>query len=94
LKDNGLVPRSICSTEPTRARSFCALSLPWALVEVGFVLWHDGGGTSGGIEQFDAFYRKVRYAFNQLLRGYFVTKAQGRHGYRLNDGYLSTHLGV
>jgi predicted HTH transcriptional regulator len=52
--------------------------------QASFVLWYEGGGTSGGIEQFDAFYRRVRYAFNKLLKGDFVIKAQGTRGYRLN----------
>jgi hypothetical protein len=62
--------------------------------QASFVLWYEGGGTSGGIEQFDVFYRRVRYAFNKLLKGDFVVRAEGVRGYRLNTRYLSTHLGV
>jgi ATP-dependent DNA helicase RecG len=62
--------------------------------QASFVLWYEGGGTSGGIEQFDVFYRRVRYAFNKLLKGDFITKAQGTRGYRLNTNYVATHLGV
>ena len=62
--------------------------------QASFVLWYEAGGTSSGIEQFDAFYRRVRYAFNKLLKGKFVTKARGTRGYQLNTAYISTHLGV
>ena len=62
--------------------------------QASFVLWYETGGTSGGIEQFDAFYRKVRYAFNKLLRGGFVTKLPETRGYLLNGDYLATRLGV
>jgi len=58
--------------------------------QASFVLWYEGGGTPGGIEEFDAFYRRVRYAFNKLLKGDFVTKAPGTRGYRLNANYLSS----
>ena len=62
--------------------------------QASFVALVPAGRHIRGIEQFDAFYRQVRYAFNKLHEGGFVIKAQGTRGYRLNNGYLSTHLGV
>ena len=61
--------------------------------QASFVLWYEAGGAPGGIEQFDAFYRKVRFAFNKLLAGEFVTKMPGTRGYLLNTDFLSSHLG-
>jgi predicted HTH transcriptional regulator len=60
--------------------------------QASFTLWYEGEGASGGIEQFDAFYRKVRYAFNKLQTGGFVVKKEGTRGYLLSTDYLSTHL--
>ena len=60
--------------------------------QASFTLWYEGKGASGGIEQFDAFYRKVRYAFNKLQAGGFVAKKEGTRGYLLSADYLATHL--
>jgi hypothetical protein len=50
-----------------------------------FSLWHDRAGSSGDIEMFDAFYRKVRYVFNQLQKDGFVEKTEGTRGYVLTS---------
>jgi ATP-dependent DNA helicase RecG len=50
-----------------------------------FSLWHERGGAAGDIEQFDAFYRKVRYVFNRLQRDGFVEKQPGTRGYVLKS---------
>jgi hypothetical protein len=52
-----------------------------------FNLWYERGGAAGDIEQFDAFYRKVRYVFNRLNKDGFVEKPDGKRGYVLKfDG--------
>ena len=52
-----------------------------------FSLWYERGSAAGDIEQFDAFYRKVRYVFNRLQKDGFVEKQQGTRGYFLKpDG--------
>ncbi|HEY0431089.1 MAG TPA: hypothetical protein VGC61_04700, partial [Pyrinomonadaceae bacterium] len=52
-----------------------------------FSLWYERGGVSGDIEQFDAFYRKVRYTFNRLQKDGFIAKQEGTRGYVLtSDG--------
>jgi ATP-dependent DNA helicase RecG len=48
-----------------------------------FNLWYERGGASGDIEQFDAFYRKVRNIFNRLQKEGFVQKEEGTRGYVL-----------
>ena len=50
-----------------------------------FSLWHERAGSAGDIEQFDAFYRKVRYVFNQLQKDGFVEKTEGTRGYILKS---------
>ncbi len=50
-----------------------------------FSLWHEREGSAGDIEQFDAFYRKVRYVFNQLQKDGFVEKTEGTRGYILKS---------
>jgi ATP-dependent DNA helicase RecG len=50
-----------------------------------FSLWYERGGASGDIEQFDAFYRKVRYVFNRLAKDEFVEKQPGTRGYVLKE---------
>ena len=51
-----------------------------------FSLWHDRSDADD-IRAFDAFYRKVRMAFNKLTKGSFVTKPLKSRGYILNpDG--------
>jgi ATP-dependent DNA helicase RecG len=54
-----------------------------------FSLWYERGESSGGIEEFDAFYRKVRYAFNRLAKDGFIEKQAGTRGYALkSDGEI------
>ena len=60
--------------------------------QASYSLWYESGHTSGGIEQFDAFYRKVRYAFNKLEKEGLLKKMQKTRGYLLNEDYLKTHL--
>jgi len=50
-----------------------------------FSLWYERGGSGGDIEQFDAFYRKVRYVFNRLQKDGFVEKPEGTRGYVLKS---------
>lgn len=59
--------------------------------QASYSLWYESG-VSGGIEQFDTFYRKVRYAFNKLEKGEFITKQPGSRGYLLNTEYSSNRL--
>lgn len=49
-----------------------------------FNLWHTRGGAAD-IEEFDAFYRKVRRAFNKLEKSGFVAKKPGTRGYLLSQ---------
>jgi ATP-dependent DNA helicase RecG len=62
--------------------------------QASYSLWYEGGGgASGGIEQFDSFYRKVRYVFNKLAKdGFFKKKEDGKRGYLLNKDYLKDRL--
>lgn len=62
--------------------------------QAAFVLWYEQSRTGEGIEQFDLFYRKVRYAFNKLEKGEFAVKNRGTkgYGYLLNTDYRTTHL--
>jgi predicted HTH transcriptional regulator len=60
--------------------------------QASYSLWYEGGGASGGIEQFDSFYRKVRYIFNKLEKGEFIQKKEGTRGYLLKADYLKTNL--
>jgi predicted HTH transcriptional regulator len=50
-----------------------------------FTLWYDRGGSAGDIKQFDTFYRKIRYLFNKLEKGGFLTKVEGTRGYVLRE---------
>jgi hypothetical protein len=49
-----------------------------------FNLWYTRGG-AGDIKEFDAFYRKVRRAFNELEKSGFVRKQPGTRGYLLSQ---------
>jgi len=60
--------------------------------QASFSLWYEGNGASGNIEQFDAFYRRVRYVFNKLQKNGYVRKQDGSRGYRLATDYLTSHL--
>lgn len=52
-----------------------------------FSLWYERGRAGDDIEQFDAFYRKVRRVFNRLVGDGFLEKQQGTRGYVLkSDG--------
>lgn len=59
--------------------------------QASFALWHEGE-LAGGIEEFDAFYRKVRYVFNKLEKGGLIHKQPATRGYELNVDYLKTRL--
>ena len=50
-----------------------------------FDLWHEREGENavGDIEQFDVFYRQIRYAFNRLQKDGFIEKPDGGRGYAL-----------
>ncbi len=50
-----------------------------------YSLWYEGAGAPGGIEQFDAFSRKVRYVFNKLEKSGFIRKKVGARGYLLRS---------
>ena len=54
-----------------------------------FTLWHMQGGRDD-IRAFDAFYRKVRLAFNTLSKNGYLVKQAGSYGYLLNQrpGFL------
>ena len=60
--------------------------------QASFSLWYEVGESSEDIQQFDAFYRKVRRTFNKLEKGGFVEKRPGTRGYLLRMDYLKTHL--
>lgn len=60
--------------------------------QASFYLWYEGNTASGTIQQFDAFYRKVRRAFNKLEKNEFVEKKEGTRGYLLRTDYRKTHL--
>jgi predicted HTH transcriptional regulator len=60
--------------------------------QASFTLWYEGGGMSGGIEEFDSFYRKVRYVFNKLQKGDFIEKKEGTRGYHLKTNFLKENL--
>jgi hypothetical protein len=57
-----------------------------------YAIWYDEG-QPGGIEQFDAHYRRVRQAFNRLSQlGYVQREASGKvKGYFLNESYSTQH---
>lgn len=56
-----------------------------------FSLWHEREGAAGDIEQFDAFYRKVRYVFVRLHKHGFIETQEGTRGYVLtSDGGSDT----
>jgi predicted HTH transcriptional regulator len=57
-----------------------------------FSLWHERGGSAGDIEQFDAFYRKVRRVFKRLADDGFVEKSEGTRGYILKSDAGSDSL--
>lgn len=61
--------------------------------ETSFELWAVRGGADD-IKQFDAFYRKVRRAFNLLEEARFVKKMEGRRGYVLDSRASSDILGL
>jgi len=63
--------------------------------QAAYVLWYEGR-QNGTIEEFDVFYRRIRNAFNSLLRDGFVRKVQKsgrvRAGYELTDAVPPTLL--
>jgi hypothetical protein len=60
--------------------------------QASFALWFEADRANNDIKEFDAFYRKVRYAFNKLEKGGFVGKKPGTRGYLLKTDYLTSHL--
>lgn len=60
--------------------------------QASFSLWYESGDASEDIQEFDAFYRKVRRTFNRLEKSGFVEKRPDTRGYLLNRDYLKTHL--
>jgi hypothetical protein len=54
-----------------------------------YAMWYEAG-EPGGVEQFDAHYRRVRTAFNRLLElGYLRKNSGGDKGYLVNELYAS-----
>jgi ATP-dependent DNA helicase RecG len=60
--------------------------------QAAFTLWYEEGGNGQDILAFDAFYRKVRRAFNKLEEAGFIVKDAGARGYLINSDFLKTHL--
>ena len=60
--------------------------------QASYSIWYESNGPTGGIEQFDSFYRRVRYAFNKLQEREYIHKKVQTRGYLLNEEYLKTHL--
>lgn len=60
--------------------------------QASYVIWFEKNQGTGGIQEFDAFYRQVRYAFNKLEKGGFVTKDDGTRGYRLRRDFFRSQL--
>ena len=60
--------------------------------QASYSIWYESNGPTGGIEQFDSFYRRVRYAFNKLQEREYIHKKVQTRGYLLNEDYLKTHL--
>jgi len=57
--------------------------------QASYILWYEDG-EPGGVEQFDAHYRKVRREFNRLEKFGYVRKARkSPAGYRLNQGFMN-----
>jgi predicted HTH transcriptional regulator len=58
-----------------------------------FSLWYEEKGALQDIKAFDAFYRKVRYAFNKLEKGELILKPlPNARGFALNEDYLKNRL--
>ena len=60
--------------------------------QVCFSLWYERSDRKDDIEEFDAFYRKVRYSFNKLEKAGFVEKSPGTRGYLLCQDFRTKHL--
>ncbi len=60
--------------------------------QASFALWFEADRANDDIKEFDAFYRKVRYAFNKLEKGGFVAKKPGTRGYLLKTDYRTRYL--
>lgn len=60
--------------------------------QASYTLWYEGGHDPGGIEAFDAFYRKIRRIFNKLEKEGMVAKKPGTRGYVLNANWQQTKL--
>lgn len=58
-----------------------------------FSLWFEEKGALQDIKEFDAFYRKVRYAFNKLEKGELIMRPSANaRGYVLNENFHKNHL--
>jgi ATP-dependent DNA helicase RecG len=58
-----------------------------------FALWYAEKGNRQDIKEFDAFYRKVRYAFNKLLKGMFISKPKASdRGFTINQKFHQQSL--
>lgn len=57
-----------------------------------FALWYAEKGGIQDIKEFDAFYRKVRYAFNKLESGEYIARPKEGRGFLLNEHFKRDHL--
>lgn len=57
-----------------------------------FSLWYEQHSGSQDIKGFDAFYRKVRYAFNKLEKSGLIVKPNEGRGFALNTTFLNERL--
>lgn len=62
--------------------------------EASYSLWYAMNESPGDIRGFDAFYRKVRYAFKRLEKAGFLRKQVGTRGYQLDRDNASGMLGT
>jgi hypothetical protein len=74
-----------------RHNHFCKIK-PVSAKQTAYALWYERGESSGGIKQFDAFYRKVRNTYNKIEKGGFVLKVPGTRGYILRDEFKAEHI--
>lgn len=57
-----------------------------------FALWYEQHSGSQDIKGFDAFYRKVRYAFNKLEKSGLIVKPNEGRGFALNVAFRNERL--
>lgn len=60
--------------------------------QAAFALWYERSGSTGDIQQFDTFYRKIRNIFNKLEKTGFVAKVSDTRGYVLRDDFKKSHI--